>query len=331
MIGKGTKLAVALNAKLKIAIDIGHNCPPDIGAKAIGFEDQMVYAVGLKVIAKLKQLGHKVLLVTPSSSTSVTNSLYQRCKLANDWGADYFISIHANAGGGHGCEVWYESDNGLRLGYPILQSLVNLGYNNRGMKQCSANKEHLYVIFNSNAPACLVEICFVDSNPDMQLFEAEKTANAIVTGITGTTAPAHSQTAHPVDLSTSSETTRQVQHNLNRLGFVGENGKSLSEDGILGVNTVFAIKQLQAVLGLQVDGVCGILTQTAINNVLAKTELSRGMKGFYAIRYIQFRMAIKADGDFGPNTFQAVKVWQQDHKLDPDGVVGTKTWESFIG
>lgn len=36
------------------------------------------------------------------------------------------------------------------------------------------------------------------------------------------------------------------------------------------------------------------------------------------------------DGQFGPQTEKAVKVWQADHGLDPDGVVGPSTWAAMI-
>ena len=38
-----------------------------------------------------------------------------------------------------------------------------------------------------------------------------------------------------------------------------------------------------------------------------------------------------ADGDFGPNTLDAVKRYQSANGLAADGVVGTQTWTSLIG
>ena len=37
-----------------------------------------------------------------------------------------------------------------------------------------------------------------------------------------------------------------------------------------------------------------------------------------------------ADGDFGPNTEKAVKSFQSHYGLDPDGVVGERTWKKLL-
>lgn len=34
------------------------------------------------------------------------------------------------------------------------------------------------------------------------------------------------------------------------------------------------------------------------------------------------------DGLYGPSTLRAVKKWQEDHGLDPDGIIGPKTWDT---
>lgn len=46
---------------MRYGIDIGHNCPPDTGARGIRFEDDLTKEVGNLVIAKLKSLGHQVI------------------------------------------------------------------------------------------------------------------------------------------------------------------------------------------------------------------------------------------------------------------------------
>ena len=41
---------------------------------------------------------------------------------------------------------------------------------------------------------------------------------------------------------------------------------------------------------------------------------------------LQKYLKIKVDGDFGPKTEEAVKKFQKENKLTPDGIVGQKTW-----
>lgn len=45
---------------------------------------------------------------------------------------------------------------------------------------------------------------------------------------------------------------------------------------------------------------------------------------------VSFGYVLKADGIYGVKTFKAVVKWQKANGLDPDGVVGPKTWDSLI-
>jgi N-acetylmuramoyl-L-alanine amidase len=47
------------------------------------------------------------------------------------------------------------------------------------------------------------------------------------------------------------------------------------------------------------------------------------------VRYLQRRLSLKPDGDFGPDTEAAVKGWQTAKGLEPDGEVGPETWASL--
>ena len=52
-------------------------------------------------------------------------------------------------------------------------------------------------------------------------------------------------------------------------------------------------------------------------------------KGQY-VKELQELFGIKADGFFGPKTEEAVRKYQKNHGLTPDGVVGSKTWSSLL-
>lgn len=169
---------------MKFAIDIGHNCSPDIGAKSIKFEDALTKEVGLKVIEKLKKLGNEVINVLPVRCNSVGDSLNRRVQVSNLNNVNLYVSIHFNAGGGQGSEVYFYpgSTAGERYSKSVLNELVKLGYKNRGIK----NGANLYVVKNTKAPSILIEVGFVDSKEDMNRYNAEKISNAIVKGLTGT-------------------------------------------------------------------------------------------------------------------------------------------------
>ncbi|MEY8001218.1 N-acetylmuramoyl-L-alanine amidase [Clostridium sp. Mt-5] len=179
---------------MKIAVDEGHNRGQDIGAVAIGNENTMNIQTGEKVITKLQALGHEILRVIDKvpQGVSVSTSLADRVNAANSWGADLYVSIHANAGGGYGTEVWIGSESGRDVATKIVNQITALGFTNRGVKVQGVDGSHLYVLRYTNMKAILVEQCFVDSQDDMNNWNPESMANAIVAGITGQaiTAPA---------------------------------------------------------------------------------------------------------------------------------------------
>jgi putative chitinase len=49
------------------------------------------------------------------------------------------------------------------------------------------------------------------------------------------------------------------------------------------------------------------------------------------VKKLQAKLGLAADGTFGPGTEKAVKKWQIDHDLNPDGVVGDGTWSKMFG
>lgn len=56
-----------------------------------------------------------------------------------------------------------------------------------------------------------------------------------------------------------------------------------------------------------------------------------GTYNSYDIKTIQIHVGAAQDGVYGPETEAKVKVWQEAHGLEPDGVVGPLTWQSFTG
>ena len=124
-------------------------------------------------------------------------------KLANASGADMFIEIHLNAGGGTGCECYhYKTDAaGKTIAANICTAISALGYCNRGTKT-----SNLYVINKTKMTAVLVECCFIDSADDMKSLDVYKTADAICEGILQT----YPATVKPVVVTESPPATVAV-------------------------------------------------------------------------------------------------------------------------
>ena len=47
------------------------------------------------------------------------------------------------------------------------------------------------------------------------------------------------------------------------------------------------------------------------------------------VRSIQTTLGVKVDGNFGPGTEAAMRAFQRNHGLVPDGIVGPKTWQAL--
>nr|WP_220132981.1 glycoside hydrolase family protein [Citrobacter freundii] len=60
-----------------------------------------------------------------------------------------------------------------------------------------------------------------------------------------------------------------------------------------------------------------------------RSTLRRGAKGDL-VKQIQAIIEISDDGIYGPHTESAVRVFQRDHDLVPDGIVGPKTWNVLL-
>ena len=168
---------------MKFGIDLGHGVGPDRGAVGNIAEETIINAVGTKVINKLKALGQSVIELRPDSAVSVQDSLQQRYSKADYCNVDMCVSIHANAGGGVGTEVFTYRCKEVPQARAILNNIVSLGFKNRGIKDGSG----LAMVKRPKATAMLIEICFVDS-ADVDKYNsigAEVIANAIVSGLTG--------------------------------------------------------------------------------------------------------------------------------------------------
>ncbi|KOP27503.1 cell wall hydrolase [Hapalosiphon sp. MRB220] len=313
---------------MKFGIDCGHNCPPDTGARGIKIEDNLTLEVGNRVISKLNALGHQAVSCKPDRASTVGDSLRKRCNTANANKVDIYVSIHFNAFNrqANGTEVFAVSDTGRKYAKPVLDEIVKLGFFNRGVK----NGSHLFVLKNTNMTAILIECCFVDSQKDMNLYNAEAMANAIVKGLTGQlpTTPV----THVVDEEENPDITiKRLQQALNRLKITDQNGRSLLEDGITGSATKSAIEKFQNIVGIQKTGIAGDTTWNAINQILAKRVIRLNHAGGVVIRYLQFRLGVEIDGVYGPQSEAAMKRFQQQNGLTADGIVGPITWQKFIG
>lgn len=108
--------------------------------------------------ARLRAKGHEV-------KVGGTVSWSANVKMGNDWGAQWYIAIHTNAGGGEGTEVWYYtgSSKGKSLAQGIYGVLAPLTDEpDRGVKDSTKYGE----LNGPHCPSVIVEILFHDDRSE---------------------------------------------------------------------------------------------------------------------------------------------------------------------
>ncbi len=178
----------------KIYIDQGHNPQnPNAGAEGNGYREQdLVYTIGQELAGILRAEGYEVRLSRPNPDTQLGTSnataLAARVNDANTWGADYFISLHANASslaGASGSEAYVFNLNSeaAELAEDILDELEETtGLPDRGVRQ----RTNLYVLRRTRMPAVLVELGFITNAGDAALManQPQLFALGVANGIT---------------------------------------------------------------------------------------------------------------------------------------------------
>ena len=287
---------------MKIGIDLGHGCAYDGGAVGLIKEEEIINTVGNKVISKLRTLGHNVIECRPSTASSTNDSLNKRCAAANNNNVELFVSIHANAGGGTGTEIYTYNAKQHSYAVNVLNNICALGFRNRGIK--SGNS--LAVINGTKAEAMLIEICFVDTQADVDRYRnnIENIADAIVKGLVGTTTA--TQTNNKATTSPSN-TTSSITVNAHLRDLQGAYNRDYNRN-------------------IYVDGIRGQQTEAMLNEIC----LSVGNNKHNVTSWLQLRVGASVDGIFGQGTKEAVMYFQRTNELTVDGVAGRNTFNKLL-
>ncbi|MDW8514774.1 N-acetylmuramoyl-L-alanine amidase [Priestia flexa] len=173
----------------KIYLDAGHG-GTDSGAVGNGLLEKNLVLKLQQYMISFLNTNYTGFTLQTTRTTDTFLSLSERASKANAWGADVFMSIHVNAGGGTGYEdyIYNGSVSSATVNYrnrvheQVIPVLAAYNHTNRGKK--AAN---FAVLRLTNMPAVLTEIAFIDTTKDANLLKNEAflqaMANAYARGI----------------------------------------------------------------------------------------------------------------------------------------------------
>lgn len=175
----------------KIVINPGHDCTYDSGAVSprTGLREcDVAKNVGELLAYYLKAVDCEIRMVQSDNLNGERPDLPNVCSTANDWPADLFISIHCNAFNeiAKGTETLCYSSNGNsgKLARYIQNQIIGSidGLVDRGVKE----RKNLCVLRNTDMPAVLVELAFIDNAEDEAILTSKQDdfARAIARGVT---------------------------------------------------------------------------------------------------------------------------------------------------
>ncbi len=168
----------------KIVVDAGHggSNPGAVYQGRRESDDALRLAMAVGKILEANGLD-----VSYTRTSDVTQSVGQKAAIANEEGADLFVSIHRNAGQYpgqyNGVQTLIFDDSGIKkeIAERIDANLAALGFRDIGISL----RPNLVVLNSTQMPALLVEAGFIDSDKDNQLFDSkfQAVAQAIADGI----------------------------------------------------------------------------------------------------------------------------------------------------
>lgn len=166
-----------------VVLDPGHG-GADPGASGNGLvEKNLTLAIALNVANFLRKIGVDVRL---TRTTDVSLSLSERAAFANGIGADFFLSIHINAGGGTGFESFIYSgevsDFTVSARHVIHEKVApyfsGFGLTNRGEKSAD-----FAVVRETYMAAALIECGFIDNAKDALFLKQDHFLNGLAMNI----------------------------------------------------------------------------------------------------------------------------------------------------
>ena len=160
---------------MKIFIRFGHDTLINgsfTGAVGCLTEKEVIESYASSLSYSLFRNGHEIKMFGHTYKEHATSKIALMAGIdqANEWGADLFISCHANAGSSSatGCEVLYKKDSSKKYATKVSEYISDLlNVTNRGAKYADDKGEVNY----TNMPAIIIEPIFVTNQSDCNKFK----------------------------------------------------------------------------------------------------------------------------------------------------------------
>lgn len=173
-------MILEVNKMVRIFIDPGHG-GADPGATGFGLVEKNLTLQIAKEIDRILNDEYDGVVTKMSRTGDQTVSLSERTNAANRWNADFYLSIHINAGGGTGFESYiYPSvpQRTKKYQQDIHNEILRfIDLKNRGLK--TAN---FHVLRETKMDALLTENGFIDNMNDAQKLKSKDFLHKIAQG-----------------------------------------------------------------------------------------------------------------------------------------------------
>ncbi|NLC51368.1 MAG: N-acetylmuramoyl-L-alanine amidase [Firmicutes bacterium] len=171
-----------------LVIDPGHG-GKDPGAVSNNLKEKNLNLLLAQLVAdKLSAYDLKIILTREADTTL---GLAERVKIANRSGADFFLSLHVNAGAGEGFESFIHTSCSAQSQASAYQSCLHrqimAGLAKHKIRDRGKKRANFYVLRKTKMPALLLENLFLDHPREAKLWQTKGfpplLANSIVCGL----------------------------------------------------------------------------------------------------------------------------------------------------
>ena len=288
-----------------VTLNAGHGGKDSGAVNSKVKEKDINLKVTLYAKAYLESKGVKVNLTRSTDKYDSLNAIVKKC---NAFGSELVVSIHHNAGGGDGSEVIHSvyHGEGLLFAKELAKQFEGIGQNTHGVgvrdKYASSGQgDYFTVIGGTTMPCVISEFGFMDTR-DYEAFDTEcelkgegEAIGKAICNYFGVSLSEPIISKPIVEPKSNPYTIKYLQHELN----IQYNAR-LNEDNIAGKLTLAE---------------CPTVRVHARGNI---------------VRFIQHILGVHVDGIFGTNTLYRLVVFQKEHRLGRDGIVGHNTWKAIL-